>query len=273
VRALLVLLLCPGCFWFTTKVEGDQLRADVKDLKSRVGKQEESVDTKVKELDDSIAKATKVLSSNSADLGSQVQSVSDDLAKLNGAVSDLKIQLTALQADYAAAKKQDEDTIAKLIARVDTLERAAGVVSVGPSSQPVTMTRDQLFADAQRKLDAGQYADARREFSLFISANPNDANAEKAQFGLAESYYRDHQNDKAIGEYARQISTYPKGQLIDSAYFEAGQAALEIKRCPDARAFYSELVRLFPKSSFADKAKSKLDLITKSIKDKNVCAS
>src|SRR5690349_20032205 len=92
--AALALTLAPGCFWATTKHEGDELRKDVASLQERVGKHEESVDERVKKLDESLDKATKLLARNIADLGTDVDMLGKDRSQLNGQLQDMRRELS-----------------------------------------------------------------------------------------------------------------------------------------------------------------------------------
>ena len=54
MRMIVCLVMMSGCFWATTKSEGESLRKDVKSLQDGMG-------TKQKELDEQLAQLKKVL--------------------------------------------------------------------------------------------------------------------------------------------------------------------------------------------------------------------
>src|SRR5689334_1311833 len=58
-----------GCFWATTKSEGQALRRDVTSLEQRVSAKEVDLTGKVDEVKRVLDEATKLLKRNSADLG------------------------------------------------------------------------------------------------------------------------------------------------------------------------------------------------------------
>src|SRR5687768_10711521 len=71
-----------GCFWVTTKREGETLRADVSALDARLGKREEDLEGKIQQLERVLAEATEVLRRNSADLGADVEELAQDIRKM-----------------------------------------------------------------------------------------------------------------------------------------------------------------------------------------------
>lgn len=272
VVALALLLAAPGCFWLTTKGEGSALRKDVTDLKGRVSKQEESVDTKVKQLDDSLEKATALLKRNSADVGAEVEALSKEMAALTGSIEgfrrdieELRAQVAALTATNAQIRADYEQRLAAAEARVEALEKGAKVVT------PTAPDKDTLYANATTKLQAGQLTDARKDFRDYVKKYPQDAKADDAQYWVAESFYREKQYEKAIAEFQKVIDAYPDADMADDAFLQAGTAAADMKWCVDANAYFGELVRRYPKSTLVKTAKQKLEHLKKNAKNKDVC--
>jgi TolA-binding protein len=252
-------LLCPGCFWFTTKHEGKELRRDVGDLQTRVSKQEQSVDAKVKQLDESLAKATKVLAVNSADLGAEVQKMSAEVAALTGQIENLRREVDGLQKDVGTLRSDSQT----MIARIDAIEKKA--TSGAPAD------KDGLWASAQQKLQERQYEPARRELRVYVQRYPQDAKADDAQFAIGDSYLKEKQYENAIREFQRVIDSYASSELADDAFYAAGNAAADMKWCTDARAYLGALQQRHPKSPFNKEAKKKLDYLKKQAKNKSVC--
>jgi tol-pal system protein YbgF len=265
-----VALICllPGCFWVTTKYEGDVLRKDVKSLSARTTTIEKGMQEKLAQLDSSLEQAKKILTRNSADLVTNVESLADQTAKLTAQVETLRRENDALRADLARQRQEFEARVAETEQRVVALEKAASAKPV--ASQPV-IERDPLYEGAKAKLDGGQFSDARKDFRLFIQKFPEDPRVPAAQYWVGEAFYRERQYDKAIAEFQRLIDTYAKSEMVDDAFYEAGMAALDMKGCVEAAAYFGELVRRFPDSTLAKNAKAKITLIGKSKKNKDVC--
>ena len=76
-----------GCFWTTTKSEGQALRRDVDSLDKRIAGKEADLSGKIAELKAVLDDATKLLKRNSADLGADVDGLRDDIRKATGLTS------------------------------------------------------------------------------------------------------------------------------------------------------------------------------------------
>jgi tol-pal system protein YbgF len=264
--------LAPGCFWATTKHEGEVMQEQIKNLDGRLKGQEEALGGRVKQLDESIDKATKMLARNSADIGTRVDSFSDEVAKFSGRLELLQRTIDAARTEVAQVK-QDQQTLAT---RMDNIEKqlgiqAGGTGTPGPASLPANVDKKTVFDGAYQKLQAGQFDDARREFRLFVQAFPQDDQADDAVFYVGESFFRQKDYEKAIAEYQKVIDNYPKGDMADDAFLQAGQAALSKGWCVDAGAYFGELVRRYPTSTLAKQARTKLDYVKKNAKNKKVC--
>ncbi len=293
VTAVLALTLAPGCFWVTTKDEGNLLRKDVTSLKERMAKQEESVDERVKKLDESLDKATKLLARNSADVGSDVEKLGKTQSELNGQVQDMKRQVDAMHAEVDALKQENAKLRSDYEARLAAAEqRLASFDGGGGGTKPggggdkppggggtVTspggqvLDKDALFTRARTSLESGQLNDARRDYVDFVKRFPKDTRADDAQYALGEIFYREKSYEKAIGEFQKVIDGFPDGDQADRALFRAGEASIEMKWCVDARAYFGVLVQKYPKSTLLKNAKAKLEFIKKNAKKKDVCST
>lgn len=269
-RAALVALL-PGCFAFTTKHEGSEMKKRIANLEERVAKQEQSVGTKVEQLDESLEKATRLLARNSADLGAQVQQMSEEIARLTGEITALRRDHEQLRQELAALKGDVEQRHAAFEARLQSLEKGG---AARPSATPVPPAdKTALFDGATRKLEAGEYEEARKDLRAYVRQFPSDEKADDAQYLVGESFFREKQYEKAIAEFQRVIDAFAGGDMVDDAFFQAGTAAAAMKWCTDARAYFGVLLQRFPKSPFAKPAQQKLDYLKKQAKNKQVCQS
>ncbi len=268
---LVVLAAAPGCFWATTKHEGEVMQEQIKNLDTRLKSQEEALGGRVKQLDESIDKATKMLARNSADLGTRVDGFSDELAQFAGKMDTLQRTIDAARTEIAQIKA-DQQSLGQ---RMDNIEKQLGIVPGQPGGGqpqlPAGVDKATLFDGAYKKFQAGQYDDARREFRLYVQAFPQDDKADDAAFYVGESFFKQKDYEKAIAEYQKVIDTWPKGDMADDSFLQAGLAALEKGWCVDAGAYLGELVRRYPTSPLAKTAKTKLDYVKKNAKNKKVC--
>jgi tol-pal system protein YbgF len=253
-----LLLASAGC-WYG-KSDGQILREDVSKLDERIARTENTLEQRSKKLDESIDKATKLLARNSADLGTEVAKFADELAKMTGQLAQMRQDLDGLRAQSA-----------QLVGRVDTIEKQLGI-SRAPDGT-VVLDATASFEAAYKKHQAGQYAQARTDFGTFVQKFPQDQRADNALFWVADGWAKEKQTEKAIAAYQKLIDTYPNGDLVDDAFLAAGNAALTMKWCVDAGAYFGELVRRFPTSPLAKDAKERLDYAKKNSRNKKICSS
>ena len=97
--------LLGGCFWATTKGEGEALRKDVKSLQDRLNAKEAALDDQITTLKKVLDDATKLLKRNSADLGADVDQLRNDVRTANGLVTAMNNTYNELKASYDADKK------------------------------------------------------------------------------------------------------------------------------------------------------------------------
>jgi TolA-binding protein len=268
IAPLALLLLTPGCFWFTTKHEGDTLRRDVKELKTTVDAQQAALGGKMKQLDESVEKATKLLSRNSADIGTEVEKALDAIATLTAQNESLRQELEGVRQEVLKQREQYEQRLGTYAERMEAVEK---YVAARMEAQAAAGDKDKIWSDAQKKMADKSWADARTQLRSFIQKFPQDARADDAQFMVGKTFQEEKDHEKAIAEYQRVIDSYPNGDMVDDAFLQAGLAALDMKWCVDAGAYLGELARRYPSSPLVKQAKDKLAHIKKNAKNKTIC--
>src|SRR3954471_4003394 len=123
-KLALIAVFASGCFWVTTKSEGETLRKDVNSLDVRLGTKEKNLDEQIKELQKVLDESSKLLKRNSADLGADVDQLRADVRTANGLVTAVNNNINELKT-----------AMAKSDARIDALEgRLAQLESGKPSA-------------------------------------------------------------------------------------------------------------------------------------------
>ena len=212
-----------------------------------------------------LAKATKLLTRNSADLGAEVDSLESDMAKLNGLVA----QATEIAEEIKAAQLRDRKIVLDRLTELETkLAELEEKVNKGP-----TKTASQLFQEGKVAFDTRSYDKASDIFRDLVVKYPTDSLADDAQYYRGEALFRGKKHQLALGELQKVFEKYPESDWAPKALFRAGEAALELKWCTDARAYLTVLMRKYPSSSEAKKAKSEDRTIRRNIKNKRKCQS
>jgi TolA-binding protein len=268
----LLLLFQPGCFWFTSKGEGEELQNEVVHLKDRISQMESETAEKqayltemidrargeVDKLETTLTKATRILSRNSADFGADMEMIKNRLREVNGTLAEIRH-------DLEESKKQ----VALTNQKVQQFALSAGLdIPVDASTVPTDAA--QHFKLIETSYGAGRYGETRSLSTLFLQRHPQDARAENAQLYIARSYMQQKRWAKALGPLRTFTEKYPKSKNTPEALYEMARAFYSLGDCTDARILIEALTARHKGSEYAKKAK---ELSISMKKNKSRCKS
>jgi tol-pal system protein YbgF len=257
-------LLLGGCFWATTKSEGQALRKDVDSLQSRISAKEQSLEEQITQLKKVLDDSAKLLKRNSADLGLEVEQLRADVRTANGLVTTASTQLGELRATLDAYRKQNE-------ARLDALEqRLAQIEKDKPS--PASSAED-LWRIGTAAFEAGRYNDAIEAFRRLTQSFPAHDRADDALYFRGQAYTNLKDWEKAIGIYQQLVDKYRDSPFTDDGLYFAALAARELKQCTEARTYLGIIKSKYPKSNVAKQASDLDAAIKKDANNKAKCAA
>ncbi|NEX12177.1 MAG: tol-pal system protein YbgF [Prosthecochloris sp.] len=204
----------------------------------------------------------------SAEVYAEVQKLRDEIASLQGTIEEMRYNAAAREnAARQAILPSDASGIETLpfpidgpssspetAPTVDPSVTMADSATVRGGDAPVTAgSRDDraLFDAGMNAFNGYDYAEARKEFSALLSAYPQSALADDAQYYTAETYYNEKWYEKAILEYQLVIEKYPEGDKRPAAYFKQGLSFENIGDATNAGVRYKELIQLYPDSNEA----------------------
>ena len=257
-----LLVFFSGCL---TLEDGDKLRADIASVRETATKAQaraESLESENKRLKTVLEQSTQVVTRNSADVGGRVDKMQQDLAQINGRLDDLQHSEDALTKQFEDYRAASDTKIEQL---TNTLTTA--------KTPPIPENADAVMQEADKRLSEKQYVDARRLYEAFVNRYPKDARAPKAQFDIGEAYYAENRYANAIGAYTKVIDNWPKSNVVPDAMYKNGISFFALKYCSDARVYFQELIKRYPHTSFNKEAQEQLHKISKSMKNKSMCAS
>jgi TolA-binding protein len=257
-------LFVTGCFWVTTKSEGEGLRKDVNSLNDRISTKERALDDQVKQLQTVIDEATKVLKRNNADIGADVEQLRSDIRTANGLVTSINQGINDIKTAFDKYKKDND-------ARMDTLEsRTAQIESGKPSANS---SPADLWRLGSAAFDAGRFNDAIEIFKRLVATYPTDAKADDAQYFKGQSYGKLLDWEHAIGAYQTLVEKYPDSDLADDGLYFAAVAAQQMKNCTEARTYLGLVKTKYPKSNVLSTSNTLDAQIKKDLKTKSKCSS
>jgi TolA-binding protein len=255
-------LAVSGCFWTTTKSEGQAMRRDIDTLQSKISDKEKVLDGQIGELKQVLDDATKILKRNSADLGADVDKLRDDIRVATGLVTAVGNEMATLREQVA----KDSERIAAMDARLGALEAKAP----NPANPG---TPDEIWTLGKTAFEAQRWVEAHDLFKKLVVSFPTHVRAPDAQYFRAEALLKKGDVDGAIGEYQKLVDKYGDSQLADDALYRAGEAAYSLKNCTEARAYYGLLKQKYAKSTLIKQAEAKDKEIKGALKNKAKCTS
>jgi tol-pal system protein YbgF len=256
--------LLAGCFWATTKSEGEALRKDVTTLQDKLGAKQQVLDDQIKQLKAVLEEATKVLKRNSADLGADVDGLRADIRTANGLVTAVNNSVNELKTAFDKYRKEND-------ARMDSLETRVGQIESGKPS--ANSSPDDLWRLGSQAFEASRYNDAIDIFKRLVQTYPTNDRADDAQYFRGQAYTNMKDWDHAIGAYQQLYEKYPDSSLADDGMYFAALAAQELKNCTEGRTYLDILKKKFPKSNVLKQADELDKALKKELKNKAKCAS
>ena len=258
-----------GCFAFVTKEEGREMKQQIEDVRTLSAKNELRAAELAKELDEQLKRlrtvvdeATKVVTRNSADVGLQVQKLQTDLAQLTGRIDDLQHAQDALTKQFQDYRAASDTKIEQLVNN-----------SAQAKNPPLPETPDALYAEAEKRLAAQQWPEARRLFEAFVNRYPADQRAARAQYDIGESFMGEKRLANAIGAYTKVVDNFPKSDVVPDAMYKNGLAFYALKYCGDAKVYFQELIKRYPRTTWKKDATEQLKRLSHDQKNKAVCSS
>jgi tol-pal system protein YbgF len=193
----------------------------------------------------------------------------DRLNQLQQSIILLTGQIEQLQYKNQQLQQQMEKMQADYEYRLEQLEKGRGGGGPRPSAPPAAgppppasppqaaapppaaggATGDQLYHDAFKMLQDGDYAGAEKAFRTFVQRNPQHVLAGNAQYWLGETYYarRDYQNAMtAFAEGFKVYKTSPKGP---DNLLKLGITLAVLNRKSDACAVFARFNQDYPRAT------------------------
>jgi tol-pal system protein YbgF len=198
-------------------------------------------------------------------MGTQVQGLSDNVADLQARLGKLDQKLTDIQNTL-----QNVDS--KLAAPAptgggappSTMSSPNGTMPTIPPGGPAASasgppaSADVLYSNGLRDINGKHYDLATQEFQDYLKFYGDTDLASNAQFYLGEVAYNQSQFQQALDAYNKVIEDYPKSFKTASARMRKGFCLAELGQKAAAIRELRAVVRLYPGTDEAKRAKSKL---------------
>jgi tol-pal system protein YbgF len=133
-----------------------------------------------------------------------------------------------------------------------------GVGAVAAAGAPETDDPDTLITLAEQQLAQGDESGAEATLDRFLSLHSDHKRAAEARYRRAEASYNDKQYAQAVLRFQEVIDKHKASQWAAWAMLRQGES-FDAQGQPDnARLFYEDVVRYWPKSKAANEARRKM---------------
>src|SRR5260221_238569 len=195
--------------------------------------------------------------------------IEDRLNQLQQSITLLTGQIEQLQYRNQQLQQQMEKMQADYEYRLDQMEKGGGRPGGAPPPRPNSQAAappppltpppaaapsaaagaDQMYNDAFKKLQDGDYGGAERGFKAFLQSNPKHTLAGNAQYWLGETYYarRDYQN--AMTSFAEGYKVYKASPKGPDNLLKLGVTLAVLGRKADACTVFAKFSQDYPRAT------------------------
>ena len=176
---------------------------------------------------------------------------------------DMDRRLTALEAGAtttagASPVPPPNTTTAGTAAARNTVAATAASATPAGGIAGGAANAKQAYTAAFELLKEGRYARSIEAFREFLSTYPDSQYVDNARYWMAEANYVSRKYDVALKDFQKLIARHPDSTKIPGARLKIGYVYYELKNWPQARAMLEQVVKLYPGSGVAKKAKERL---------------
>lgn len=253
---MIVVFCASGCFWVTTKSEGEKIRQDVQHIKDKLDKFEDDLKkermhltdmigrarTEVERLEETLNRATRVLSRNSADFGAEMESMKSKFREIEGALAEI---------DHGM--KESAKAVEETNSRVRSFAMSAGVDLPVDEAQ-VPKDADKHMDMISKAFNDGRYSEVRSLAKVFLNRHESHKSADNAFVMIAKSYLAQKRWAKGLGILRQFTEKYPDSSLTPEVLYDMARAFFALGDCTDARILVDTVTSRYRKSPFSSKA-------------------
>lgn len=134
---------------------------------------------------------------------------------------------------------------------------AAPTSTTSPTEPAPRLTAEEVFCLIGENLEAGNAAAARAVAKRFIAENPGNDRAGEAYYRIAESFQNEGEFKQAAGAFQDVLDKAPTSTWASWSLLRQGECFEGLGRAADAKIFYCDVLKKYPRSKAAKEAKAK----------------
>jgi len=265
------------------EARGVQLEQQSAKLESQISQADEKLG-EVAETLDTLNRAARL---SNADFGVQLERMLQELQELRGAIELADYRISRMEQQIAANASQNPSTSAPAYAQAPVQPAPVEKPAAKPSStkaktsakatpKPAPQkpkapakpaTPKEQIADARSLIKQNKFDQARGILRQVLNGGPRKAGIhDLAHYELGKTYQSEKKYRAALQEYIKVAEQFPKGSMVDDAYFQIGNCSMALGNLEEAEVFFNEIITNHKRSPFAKDAKAKLSEVKKRLK-------
>lgn len=203
-----------------------------------------------RQLRDGLKEQQSMVSAPVAGLGSKVDQMGTDFAALRETVNDLNSRLTKMQTALG-----DVLSAVKMIGAQQAPPPPPSQGGAQAGGPPPGLNAQDLYDGALRDRQGGNLDLAMEQFQNYLRWFSKTDLAANAQYYIGDILYNKGDYEGAIQGFDAVVENYPENNKSADALYMKGQAQLKADRKSQASQTLNEVVKKYPSSDAAGKAK------------------
>ena len=300
LSSLLIALMTTGCFFpyesgMLLSRDIDALQKSMRDTRNDVEargvqleEQSEKLESQIRQADDKLGEVAETLDTlnraarlSNADFGVQLERMLQELQELRGAIELADYRISRMEQQIASnpapapaekvyaqpAPAPAKEPKAKPSAPKASKPSPKPAIAEKPKAPAKPASPKEQIASARSLVKQNKFDQARGLLRQVLNGAPRQAGVhDLAHYELGKSYQAEKKYRAALQEYIKVAEQFPKGAMVDDAYFQIGNCSMALGNLEEAEVFFNEIITNHKKSPFAKDAKSKLSEVKKRLK-------
>lgn len=258
-RALVLFALFATLFGCASTQEVGQIRGDVTSVYGEFSGYKEKTDTRISKLE----KTNDDLRKQLADLSASLENRDDTIKKIMGRIDELESQLKAYWDETKGQLRNLKRTSAGENGGGDTVGRGDAVRGDTANERkaaerPARMGAEDFYKEAFESFRKGRHEDALRKFTEFVKQYPDSPLVASAQYWMGESAMSLKDYENAIVHFQEVVDKHPKSDKAAKALLRQAHAFAATGDKKTSTILLKRVIEVYPKSEEARLAERSL---------------
>ena len=230
-----------------------QLTKLIQQAVDTAGKSNEGVTALQNSLGTSLREQSKTVASGVVGVSTKVDQVSEEVRGMREAIAETNARLAKLD-----QKIVDLDSTVRTINNPPKPPGPDGSTPPDGNSPPAGMSAETLYKNALADMNSGKLELALMEFQDYVKYFSSTELAPNAQFYIGEIHRRNNDPDAAMAAYDQVLEKYQENNKSADAQYMKARMLLQTGKRTAAADEFRELIKKYPASEQAAKAKDQL---------------